>query len=279
MNKFFLYTIILILGGCARENPKLYTTAPQDESDRKNIVDMDFVYIKPGTFIMGIPNGYHGSIGGKNPRHQVTISQGFYMQVTEVTQEQWYKVTGTNPSYFKNCGSKCPVEQVSWDDSQEFIFLLNLLDDDFNYRLPTEAEWEYAARAESKGPYFSGDCLSTFHANFRQKYFHHETRYQCPDGFFLGRTIPVASLEKNAWGLYDMHGNVAEWCQDFFGERPKLHTHVIDPKGPDKGYARVVRGGSWESGPNNCLSGYSIGTLQENRNYNTGLRLVMIPNR
>jgi formylglycine-generating enzyme required for sulfatase activity len=236
---------------------------------------MDFVYIKPGTFLMGIPEGYIGHIGGENPRHKVTITNGFYIQSTEVTQEQWFNVTGYNPSYFNACDNDCPVENVSWDEIQEFTALLNELDKDYEYRLPTEAEWEYAARANSSGPYYFGDCLTTFHANFRQWYFNHETMYKCQNGISIGHPIPVGSLEKNGYGLYDMYGNVAEWCQDYWGERPIQHSHVTDPQGPSKGFGRVVRGGSWESLPVNCLSGYSIGALQKSKNGNTGFRLIL----
>lgn len=278
--KYYIFLIVIIqISGCS----SLKVPKKIDENINGNAVvnelGMNFIYIKPGTFIMGIPEGYRGSIEGKNPRHQVTITKGFFLQTTEVTQENWFKVTGKQPSFYKNCGKECPVEQVSWDDVQEFIFLLNLSDNNFVYRLPTEAEWEYAARSGSDGPYFWGECLSTFHANFNQRYSEHETSCQCPSGKSWGRTIPVASLEKNAWGLYDMYGNVAEWCQDYFGERPKLHIPITDPEGPEKGYARVVRGGSWSSGPTNCLSGYSMGGRQESRNYYTGFRLVMMPKK
>lgn len=275
MKKFYFLTIVVFIASCNQVNidtPKSYYIS---DGTVTNVLNMDFVYIEPGSFLMGIPEGYRGSIGGENPRHKVTISEGFYIQATEVTQEQWYKVTGYNPSYFKNCGKDCPVERVSWEDVQQFISLLNDVDDTYQYRLPTEAEWEYAARANSKGPYYFGDCLTTFHANFKQRYINHENMYQCPDGSYIGHPIPVGSLERNGWGLYDMYGNVSEWCQDYFGERPLLHSSVTDPVGPEKGYARVVRGGSWESAATNCMSGYSIGTLQENRNYNTGFRLVM----
>ena len=268
---------VVVLSGCVEINTSnndilsLY----EDENVVVNIADMGFVFIEPGTFLMGIPEGYSGADGGENPRHQVTITKGFYIQITEVTQEQWYKIMGKTPSYFRNCGKDCPVEQVSWDDAQEFIFILSTLDDKYNYRLPTEAEWEYAAKAGNNGPYSFGECLTSFHANIHQQYGETETSTKCPSGHSYSRTIPVASLEKNAWGLYDMYGNVAEWCQDYFGERPRLHIHVIDPSGPEKGYARVVRGGSYASSPSMSQSGYSNGALQENRNFYTGLRLVM----
>jgi formylglycine-generating enzyme required for sulfatase activity len=267
--------LLLVISSCHKSELSLNNLQSNNERSITNELGMKFVFINPGTFIMGIPKGYRGSVGGDNPRHQVTLTNGYYLQTTEVTQEQWFLVMGTSPSYFKTCGTDCPVESVSWDDVQEFLHLLNLSDNNFTYRLPTEAEWEYAARSGTNGPYFWGECLSTFHANFRQKYLKQETHWSCADGRSFHQPIPVASLEKNAWGLYDMYGNVGEWCQDYFGERPQLHKQVVDPKGPVKGYARVVRGGSWDSGPTECMSGYCVKALQSSRNYVTGFRLVL----
>lgn len=253
-----------------------YSTVEDDDS-LSNLINMKFVYIKPGTFIMGIPPGYGGAIGGKNPSHLVSITQGYYLQSTEVTQEQWFNVTGETPSYFEECGACCPVENVSWEDVQDFIMLLNIFDEKYRYRLPTEAEWEYAARSGIDGPYSFGRCLTSFHANIYQAYGQTETSTRCESGRSYGKTIPVASLEMNSWGLYDMYGNVAEWCQDFFGERPELHKHVIDPIGPENGFGRVIRGGSWGASPTASQSGYASYSLQNNPNYYTGFRLIAIP--
>ncbi len=222
----------------------------------------------------GIPSGYRGALAGKNPSHLVTITKGYFLQTTEVTQEQWFLVTGETPSHFKKCGKCCPVESVSWNDVQHFISLLNIFDEEYDYRLPTEAEWEYAARAGIDGPYSFGPCLTSFHANIHQVYGQTETSSKCKSGKSYGKPIPVASLEMNSWGLYDMYGNVAEWCHDLFGTRPELHKHVIDPKGSKKGFARVVRGGSFSSSPTVSQSGYANYALQNNRSYYNGFRLV-----
>jgi formylglycine-generating enzyme required for sulfatase activity len=175
MKVIYAILAVFIISGCHETKVLPKESYYKHDSVVTNLAGMDFAPIPPGSFLMGIPDGYRGSIGGKNPRHKVTITQGFYLQTTEITQDQWYKVTGYNPSHFKKCGKDCPVERVSWDDITGFISLLSDLDDNYNYRLPTEAEWEYAARANTQGPYYFGDCLSTYHANFEQRYLNHET--------------------------------------------------------------------------------------------------------
>ncbi len=244
------------------------------QSDIINSFGMEFVYLEPCTFHMGIPPGSFGYVHGKNPLHKVSLTKGYYIMTTEVTQVQWMKIMNSNPSHFKDCGIDCPVESVSWIEVQEFIKKLNKIDQSMNYRLPTEAEWEYAARAGTNTPYFFGNCLSDSQANFKATY---PTFFstKCPLGKYRKGPIAVASLQKNSWGLYDMHGNVAEWCQDHFGKRPKLKEMSIDPQGPLKGFGRVNRGGSWGSEPQVCLSGFSNAALEESGNYYTGFRLVM----
>jgi len=180
-----------------------------------------FVYIKPGTFTMGSPSSESGRDSDEGPQHKVTISKGFYMSATEVTQEQYQAVMGTNPSSFK--GAKRPVEKVSWNDAVEFC---NKLSDregltrcysgsgdnircNWNangYRLPTEAEWEYACRAGTTGPFHTGSCLSTNDANYDGD--HPYTG--CSKGQDRKETWNVGSGRANAWGLYDLPGNVYE---------------------------------------------------------------------
>jgi formylglycine-generating enzyme required for sulfatase activity len=164
-----------------------------------------------------------------------------YIQATEVTQGQWKRVMGDNPSNFKDC-LECPVEQVSWDDAQEFIQKLNQMEGASHYRLPTEAEWEYACRAATTTPFFTGGCISTGQANYNGNY----PGENCPKGTYRKKTVKAGSFPPNAWGLHDMHGNVWEWCQDWYGTYPS--GPVVDPKGPDKGKQRVLRGGSWSGG-------------------------------
>jgi len=186
-----------------------------------NKLGMKFAYIPPGSFQMG----ESGDI------HTVTISQGFYLGSTEVTQTQWVSVMFNNPSSFNNCDN-CPVENVSWEDVQAFIKKLNDRGDG-KYRLPTEAEWEYAARAGSTTKYSFGDGEGSLGS------------YAWYDANSGSRTHDVATKQPNAWGLYDMHGNVWEWVQDWYGDYP--NGAVTNPRGATTGSDRVFRGGSWGS--------------------------------
>jgi formylglycine-generating enzyme required for sulfatase activity len=154
------------------------------------------VLVPVGSFMMGSTNGLDDN---EKPVHQVTISQAFYMGKYEVTQGQWQSVMGTNPSAFKDCGGNCPVDNVSWDDVQNFINKLNETNDGFRYRLPTEAEWEYACRAGTTGDYAG---------NLSEMAWYSENSGR--------KTHAVGSKRLNDWGLADMHGNVQEWCQDWY---------------------------------------------------------------
>jgi formylglycine-generating enzyme required for sulfatase activity len=195
-----------------------------------NSLGMKFVLIPAGTFKMGSPKGESGREDDER-QHRVTISKPFYLQYTEVTQGQWQQVMGKNPANFKKCGKNCPVERVSWEDAQEFIKKLNRMEKTDKYRLPTEAEWEYACRAGSTTRFSFGDD----EAKLEQFAW-----YENNSG---DQTHPVGQLKPNAWGLYDMHGNVWEWCQDWFGKYPT--RSVTDPTGSASGERRVLRGGSW----------------------------------
>ncbi len=222
----------------------LLITGPQMKI--KNSLGMTFVYIKPGTFTMGSPQDEPGRDSDEN-QHKVTLTKGFYMQTTEVTQAQWRAVMGKSPSHFKNCGIDCPVERVSWNLVQNFISKLNKRERNITYRLPTEAEWEYAARAGSPTAFANGGISDT-KCNYDDNL--------ADMGWYCGnsnrKTHPVAQQRSNAWGLYDMHGNVWEWCQDWFGDYPS--ESVIDPTGPSVGLFRVIRGGSWSSEASSCRS-------------------------
>jgi formylglycine-generating enzyme required for sulfatase activity len=217
------------------------------------------VYISPGTFMMGSPESEEDRDNDED-RHEVTLTQGYYLQTTEVTQGQWQAVMGDNPSYFESCGADCPVEMVSWDDIQEFIKELNQRDSDYQYRLPTEAEWEYAARAGSETRFGFGDSDETLkeYAWFKDN---------------SGReTHPVSEKRPNKWGLYDMHGNVYEWCQDRYGDYPT--GSVTDPQGPSSGAYRVLRGGSWYYGARNCRSAIRLRSSPDDRYDDDGFRLT-----
>jgi len=192
------------------------------------IADMDFCRIPAGTFFMG----------EQETLHQVTLTKDFYLARYPITQALWQTIMGNNPSHFK--GENHPVDQVSWEDVQEFIANLNERTGENLYRLPTEAEWEYACRSGSSGTYSFGDDekllgeYAWFNNNSEQK------------------THPVGGKKPNAWGLYDMHGNVWEWCQDWHGDYPQ--DSVTDPVGLSSGSRRVFRGGSWFYGAGYCRS-------------------------
>ena len=235
-----------------------------------NSLGMEFVSIKPGTFMMGSPSSEPER--RKNERqHKVTLTKGFYMQTTEVTQGQWKAVMGKNPSKFKNCGDDCPVEKVSWNDAQGFIRRLNQKEGSDKYRLPTEAEWEYAARAGSKTAFANGG-ISELKCGYDSNL--DAVGWYC--GNSNKRTHPVAQKQPNSWGLYDMHGNVYEWCQDWYGEYYPVSS-VIDPTGPSSASLRVYRGGGWRKNARYCRaasrSRYKPGT----RNGSVGFRLVLSP--
>ena len=187
---------------------------------------MEFAWVPAGIFKMGSPEGEAGR-DGDEVQHGVRISQAFWLGKYEVTQREWEAVMGSNPSHFKSCGARCPVERVSWNDVQEFIRRLNERESGSGneYRLPTEAEWEYAARAGTTGARHGElDSIAWYDGN-------------------SGGTHRVGQKRANGWGLHDMLGNVWEWTADWYGDYPS--GLVTDPRGPSTGSDRVFRGGSW----------------------------------
>ena len=231
-----------------------------------NKFGMEFVLIQPGTFTMGLP-----SSDQKIAPHQVTLTEGFHIQKAEITQGQWKRVMGGNPSFFKECGNNCPVEQVSWIEVQQFINKLNSTEKTVKYRLPTEAEWEYACRAGNPSPFAFGDCLTTEEANYNGNF----PFMKCEKGIFRERTVSSEALSPNAWGLKGMHGNVWEWCQDWLGKYTS--GPVTNPKGPPSGEFRVIRGGGWNSYAASCRSGNRSGIRPTEYFANLGFRLVAEP--
>ena len=195
------------------------------------------------------------SIQGK--QHEVTLTKPFYMGKHEVTQEQWEALMGKNPS--KTKGAKLPVTNVSWEDCQEFIKKLNAKTDG-GYRLPTEAEWDYACRAGTTTAYSFGDKITPKDANYLDSK--------------IGKPVAVGSYKPNAFGLFDMHGNVWEWCEDWHGEYPFA---VTDPKGPATGNRRVVRGGSSGYYGSFARSSDRYYSLPTNRGSLGGFRLARTP--
>ena len=196
-------------------------------------------WISPGSFLMGSPEDEHGRYDNEH-RHRVTLTQGFWLADTACTQEMWQAVADENPSSFK--GAQRPVERVSYDDVLSFCQQLNERYSDGQFRLPTEAEWEYACRAGKTSPFSFGETITTEQVNFDGNY---PYRSEDPKGVYRKQTVHVKEFACNDWGLYQMHGNVWEWCQDWYGNYPE--EDVVDPVGPDIGSGRVRRGGSWIS--------------------------------
>jgi uncharacterized repeat protein (TIGR02543 family) len=251
--------------------------------DLATIEIANFVRIVGGTFTMGSPYS-EPDRRINEAQHLVTVSS-FYMGKYQVTQAEYEIVMGENPSYFK--GSNLPVEMVSWYDAVEYcnrlsqiegltpVYLVSgdniICDWDANgYRLPTESEWEYACRAGTTTPFNTGININTNYANFDGKYPYRDSTlsYGGNDGTYRGCTTPVGSFAPNPWGLYDMHGNVWEWCWDWFG------NYSIDPLGATSGVHRVARGGCWVTSGLGLRSAYRGGGTPSVRNYYTGFRLV-----
>jgi formylglycine-generating enzyme required for sulfatase activity len=242
------------------------TSTPQAGDVFTNSLGMKFVLIPPGTFMMGSPPD-EPKRKPDEKQHQVTISKPFYLQTTEVTQELWKAIMGHNPSVFKNCGTNCPVSMVSWNEAQEFLKRINEKEKTTKYRLPTEAEWEYACRAGTNTVFNTGNCITTDQANYHGKH----PLPGCPLGPNRETPLAVGSLPPNAWGLYDMHGNLWEWCQDWYGNYPD--DHVTDPTGPVSGDGRVVRGGSWNHFAANMRSAYRGAEVPDGQHC-IGIRVV-----
>ncbi len=251
------------------------------EADYVNSRNMTFNRISAGTFSMGSPItetfGEDASMADRDEfQHDVTLTDDFYIQTTEVTQAQWQAVMGSMPSFFSGCGDDCPVENVSWNDVNAFIDTLNTLEEGV-YRLPTEAEWEYAARAGSTTAFESGDPVTNFDDIPDDVCLEDENLdvlgWYCNNAD--NSTHPVARKSPNNWGLYDMHGNVWEWCRDWYGAYPK--GWVANPIGPTNGSARVIRGGGYMDLLQNCRSAFRYQGSPESHGDGGGFRLVFIP--
>ena len=215
---------------------------------------MEFVWVPPGEFRMGSRD----SEADTDERPRARITRGFWLGKYEVTQAEWEAVMGHNPSWFSNC-RRCPVERVSWEDVQEFLRRVNEEADEKRYRLPTEAEWEYAARAGTTGDRYSSEleAIAWYDENSSD------------------RTRRVGLKRPNAWGLYDMLGNVWEWVQDWYGDYPE--GMVTDPQGPESGEFRVCRGGAWAWGARAARSPHRFAWMPGERLPDFGFRLVRTP--
>ena len=236
----------------------------QQSKEITNSIGMKLVLIPAGTFTMGSPVGEVGRLSDEM-QHEVTLSKSYFLGVYEVTQDQYGKVMGNNPSLFK--GAKNPVENFSWDDAVSFCKKLSEMPEEKaagrEYRLPTEAEWEYACRAGSSKAYSFGETAESL------------GEYAW---FGVGSAVtthPVGEKKANRWGLYDMHGNVWEWCQDWFGIYPT--GAVTDPQGPNGGLWRVSRGGGWCIDAGRCRSANRGRNNPSNGNASYGFRLALSP--
>ena len=226
---------------------------------------LELELIPAGIFMMGSPES-EAERSDDETQHQVTISKPYYLGKYPVTQAQWQQVMGNNPSHFK--GDKLrPVEKVSWDDAQAFCRKLKEITQ-APFGIPTESQWEYACRAGTNTPFHFGSELNGRQANC------HGTRPYGTDseGPYLEKTTMVGKYQANAWGLYDMHGNVWEWCSDWYGDYPT--GSVTDPIGPATGSIRVLRGGSWYRDAVDCRSAYRSGSDPSFRRY-LGFRVAL----
>jgi formylglycine-generating enzyme required for sulfatase activity len=266
------------------------SSAPDEEVDLSlseggkdftNSVGMKLVRIKAGTFLIGAPAGERQSNDFEKPQYEVEISRDFYVGVYEVTQKQYQAVMGNNPSFFSQTGGgrgqvqgqntdDFPVEQVSWHDAQKFTEKLSALPRERSngrkYRLPTEAEWEYCCRAGTKTRFNVGDELAPRDANFNNNN--------------LRRTCKVGSYKPNAFGLYDVHGNVWEWCSDWYEDKVYQQKVRKDPQGPkNPTRSKVQRGGAWNHTADVCRAAFRNNPSPETRSSTEGFRVVCILGR
>jgi formylglycine-generating enzyme required for sulfatase activity len=224
-----------------------------------NSIGMQLRLIPAGSFLMGSPDNEEGREGHEGPQHKVTLTKPYYIGICEVTQEQYEKVVGLNPS--KNIGPQKPVEMISCYDAKDFCTELSKIEKQ-EYRLPTEAEWEYACRAGTQTAYYWGDTF--------------DKKYAWCDENSGGKSHEVGTLKPNAWGLFDMGGNVYEWCQDsydFYSEGEQVNPQG----GPDAVTRCVIRGGDWYYVSRRCRSADRMQSNFTNRNDRIGFRVVAVP--
>ena len=252
---------------CAKKEPvnKNFTLFLSD------VASLDMIWVEAGSFEMGSPDD---EVGRSNDEklHQVVLTKGYWLGKSEVTQGQYKTVTGENPSWTQ--GMELPVEKVSWLEALSFCAKINELEknagrlpEGYEYSLPSEAQWEYACRAGTSTPLNSGSELS-------------------PDnmdkvGWYQGNSClqiqPVENKQKNSWGFYDMHGNVWEWCSDWYSSTYYENAPMVDPTGPETGGRRVLRGGSWNDSMEDCRSAVRYYFNPNERANYTGFRLALVP--
>ena len=228
---------------------------------------MEFVWIEPGTFVMGSPSSEPGRWLDEGPQHHVTISQGFYLGRHEISQAQWTRVMGTTPWSARNhvrSDPNRPAVHISWGDLQEFVERVNAVAREELYRCPTEAEWEYACRAGTTTRWSFGDDQG----QLGEHAWYDENAWAVGDdhAHAVGTKLP------NPWGLYDMHGNVGEWCQDWYGTYAS--GEQSDPSGPANGSERIFRGGHFSYYAQNTRSAFRNSISPGDRVYFIGARLL-----
>jgi formylglycine-generating enzyme required for sulfatase activity len=245
----------------------------------------DFILVKGGTFTMG-SSASEPERGQDETQHRVTVSD-FYIAASSVTQREYRELMGNNPSEFK--GENLPVENVTWFDAVRFCNARSAREGltpayaisgeavTWNraangYRLPTEAEWEYACRAGTATPFNVGNNITDAQANFYNNYGYNNNSSGRVTGGYRVRTSPVNSYAANSWGLFDMHGNAADWCWDWYGEYGTAAQ--TNPAGPAAGTLRVNRGGGWNDFPKHIRSAYRAATPPYNGSFNLGFRLA-----
>ena len=261
----------------ARANQEAWGTYLGLPVETTSSIGMRLTLIPPGEFMMGSSKREKPFGSDEGPERRVRITNSFYLGVYEVTQEEYQAVTGTNPSFFSSTGDlkeqvagldtrRFPVDQVCWEDATEFCRELSAREGK-RYRLPTEAEWEYACRAGTTTAFSSGSALSRDDANY----------WKSATGPYLDRPTTVGSYPPNAFGLYDMHGNVYEWCSDWYDKGYYAISPADDPQGPSAGSSRVLRGGAWNSSPVTCRSARRVNHRPAVRDSELGFRVVCEP--
>jgi formylglycine-generating enzyme required for sulfatase activity len=234
--------------------------------DLGNGVKLEMVEIPPGTFYMGSPENEEGRFDNESPQHQVSVP-GFFIGKYPLTQAQYQAIIGSNPSYFN--GNNRPVECVSWNDAVAFCEKLSQKTGK-NYKLPSEAQWEYACRAGTTTPFYFGESITPDLVNYNGEYAY----AAAPKGQYREQTTDVGTFPPNAFGLYDMHGNVCEWCEDDWQENytnAPINGSVLNSLNE---ITKLLRGGSWFYNPENCRSAYRCYNYLVNGNVAMGFRVV-----
>jgi formylglycine-generating enzyme required for sulfatase activity len=255
------------------------TPASAGPKSLTNSVGMAFVLVPAGSFLMGSTPDEPGHRSNEGPAHEVIIGNAFYLGVHPVTQAAYLAVTGKNPARFHDSaggGREHPVEGVSWEEAAAFCRALSDRPEERaagrSYRLPTEAEWEYAARAGTGTPFGFGANFGAAQGNFDAAYPYGDAEPAASSG----RTTPVTRYPASAWGLHDMHGNVWEWCADWYGESYYAALPLRDPPGPPEGKFRVLRGGSWKNQATACRAAYRNALAPHQKDSATGFRVVLV---